>query len=401
MINVKLKFKTLNLKLKINNRGVSLPLVVGLVLLLMLASVATNELVIRALKSAHQIEASDRAYFAAEAGIEDALYELSEHFAGYETDDRHDDFGGDIDWKNDWEISNLSDSNTFGSDDGLYFYPKQKLIISLYDDNDGTGIATNSINTSGANITTLSASNFDITFQVPWDTDIGYSPAYSNGLTIDNDGDLAKSGFVGPDLGIDGLNEDGPAETTICYEYPSKDGDCDGREDEDSNQDPVILWKITDNAGNSLIPIRGCLTGIDGDAIDPLGTEICEKDFEMDGGYLSVTLDTSDEGINQDDEVKTIGQFFDDNVSLNNKLQFEFLIIAPLEQAYEIGSDIRSVSIPYLEYEVDASPVTFPPLPYFTINSDGWYKDYKQSITTTVTPKTAVPLFDFTIIQQQ
>ncbi len=388
------------INVKLNNKGVSLPLVVGLVLLLMLASVAINELVIRALRSAHQIEASDRAYFSAEAGIEDALYELSEHFAGYETFNRHDDFDGDIDWNNDWEITNLSDSSTFGSDDGLYFYPKQKLIISLYNDSDGTGITTNSINESNADITTLSASNFSITFKIPWDTDMEYSLAYSNGLTIDNDGDLGKSLSEGPES-INGLNEDGPAETAICDEYPSKDGDCDGREDEDSNQDPVILWKITDNAGNSLIPIRGCLTGIDGDSDDPLGTEICEKDFEMDAGYLSVTLDTSDEGINQDDEVETIGTFLSDMSSLNNKLQFEFLIIAPLVQAYEIGSDIRSVSIPYLEYQANISPVTNPPLPYFTINSDGWYKDYKQSITTTVTPKTAVPLFDFTIIQQQ
>ena len=66
-----------------DNKGVSLPLVIGLMLLLVTITTTVNELVIRSLRAARQIEASDKAYFAAEAGIEDALYELSTHGAGY------------------------------------------------------------------------------------------------------------------------------------------------------------------------------------------------------------------------------------------------------------------------------------------------------------------------------
>jgi len=130
-----------------NNKGVSLPLVIGLVLILMLASVAANEMIIRTLRSVSQIESADRAYFAAEAGIEDALYELSPHFAGYETPDiptsrpadtddaRKDVFDSSLNWENRWEIG----SHTTDTCDPVEWpdyelcgriYENQKLAIS-------------------------------------------------------------------------------------------------------------------------------------------------------------------------------------------------------------------------------------------------------------------------------
>ena len=379
-------------------------MVIGLVSLLMIASVASNELIIKALRSAHQIEASDRAYFAAEAGIEDALYELSPHFAGYETptlpvgspgaidDARKDDFGGDLTWVNRWEIKNRSNLTTFGTeqDENLVFYPNQKLIISLFnDESESSGLSANAINDGLADIAHIEPNNFSITFRIPYDLEGEYSSAFTDmgGLAIDNDGDGEANG----------INEDGPGDTSICPgdTYTTEDWDCDGKEDEDSIYDPVIYWKIIDDEGRLLTPLRGC--------IDDGGSEICEKDFELFNGMYQAVLDGSTIGwddVTQSEVV--IFNFLDDGYegrTADTKVQMEFTIVAPLKQATTTGG-FKRYDIPYLEYVIDSNVENIP-LPYFTIRSDGWYKDFKQSITTYVTPKTAVPLFDFTIIQQQ
>ncbi len=63
----------------------------------------------------------------------------------------------------------------------------------------------------------------------------------------------------------------------------------------------------------------------------------------------------------------------------------------------------KKVEIPYISYEVESLSLDGTQIPYpsFTVKSDGYYRGFKQSITSTVTPKTTVPLFDFTIIQQE
>jgi hypothetical protein len=79
-------------------------------------------------------------------------------------------------------------------------------------------------------------------------------------------------------------------------------------------------------------------------------------------------------------------------------MQLELLIVAPME--FFNPDTGKKIAIPYIQYEVNSDNPDIP-FPYFTLKSDGYQGTYKQSITTTVTPKTSVPLFDFTIIQQQ
>ncbi|MDH5596807.1 MAG: hypothetical protein OEY44_01775, partial [Candidatus Peregrinibacteria bacterium] len=194
------------MRLTRDNRGVSLPLVIGLTMLLVLITTTLNELVIRALRSAHQIEASDRAYFAAEAGIEDALYELSAHSAGYETqaslgeaDVRSDDFTQNVLWANEWEIKNKGLNDCAQMDDWeAGFLPGycgrlfggQKLIINLFaDDALSVGVGTSAVNETVADIGTLSVSNFVLKLRLPKEV------VLDNGLTtlrIDNDRDLGS-----------------------------------------------------------------------------------------------------------------------------------------------------------------------------------------------------------------
>ena len=200
------------------------------------------------------------------------------------------------------------------------------------------------------------------------------------------------------------MNEDGAGDEGFCggSSIPSNDSDCDGQDDEDSPEDRMIYWKVTDDSGRSLIPVKGCVTG-DGTPQDPQGYEICEKDFnDMPSITLGAYITRNFDGINETGSSQDIGPFVND-LPDDRKVQFEFSILSPLEQV-DAMNPTRKIDIPYLEYtyRVPNADVTNPvPLPYFTIKSDGYYRDFKQSITTTVMPKTAVPLFDFTIIQQQ
>jgi len=389
-----------------NHRGTSLPIVIGLVLLLALASAAINTLIIKNLQSVQKIEASNRAYMAAEAGIEDALYELSGHSAGYETPSlesnnvRKSDFkknSESIRWEGDWEIKSLSNKKSFTGK----FFPKQKLVISLFNDEGGKKNGSlivkkaNQINTSPQNITTLSSiNNFSITFRIPKEV---YKPGgelpnpdpFANGVIIDNDGDAWKTNLK------NGINEDGKNDFGYCGStgFKGQDADCDGRQNEDSAQDPVIYWKLTDGKGGELTPKKGCLTETDNTL--PKGTEICEEDFKLDqtSGTYQVTLHQNSVG---SDGKTTIASFIKE-AKKGSKLKLELFITAPLLQVDKF--DRKKIPIPYLEYEVKSDSKNIP-LPFFTIKSDGWFSDFKQSLTTTVIPKTVAPIFEFTILQQ-
>jgi hypothetical protein len=377
-------------KLK-NRRGVSLTLITGLVSLLMVTSAAMSQLIIRNLQSVQRVEASNKAYFAAEAGLEDALYELSPHFPGYETPAlgnpkaRSSEFGGAT-WKNEWEIESRSNQNEWGGK----ISKAQKLMIFLFDDinnNDTDGnpnqIDKNSINTQAFadnDIRTLGVGgDLSISFRIPDGIITNGNP-----LQIDNDGDFFING-----VNEDGLDNNNPG----CATNP-EDSDCDGLVDEDSIYDPVIMWKLTDGAGRSLIPIKGCLT----DSVDP-GSDICEMDFSSPD--YSATLSQSAEGMDQDGAQQSIGDFIADTITSfpNTQLHFEFLIVAPMEHV----QDGKKYEMPYIGYDVKSNVADGAkiPYPYYTIKSDGYYHNFKQSITATITPKTTVPLFDFTIIQQQ
>lgn len=352
-----------------NNKGVSLPLMTGLITLLLVASVSINELIIRDMRSGQRIEASNKAYMAAEAGIEDALYELSPHSAGYETKTATQTFRtakfDDKDWHNEWTIESMSTKNPWKEK----MYKNQKVVLALFKDSDRSTTGANAINYyifKQSDITALNVSDFQITFSIP---NAGTIIGSGSALQINNDQDNA-------------LNED-------SANPKGKDDDGDGQIDEDNNEDIVILWKLSDGK-SSLIPTSDC--------ISDQGSSICEKDFNSPS--YSVTLSAASEGVDEAVNKKTIGAFINAAINstggANSKIYIEFLIVAPMEHTATAGG--KKSDIPYIEYEVNSNAAKIP-YPKFTIKSDGYYRNFKQSITATVTPKTTVPLFDFTIIQ--
>ena len=372
-------------KIKNFPKGVSIPLVTGLVTLLMVASVTANELVIRSIRSVRGVESSNRAYFAAEAGIEDGLYELTPHLAGYQTPNlESNDVRGDqfetARWYNRWAVESKSASPNWSGE----MFKNQKLVISLFTDNESGKKDINAINVQPASVTNLRPTNFQITFSLPENTERFLSRTPGDILRVDNDED----GRLNEDEG--GIIDNTPFCGSIKNLNP-KDNDCDGKVNEDSNESPVILWKLFDNTGRRLIPIKGCISE------DPLSvSELCEKDFIYNNSNYAATLSDQALGQREDGTTETIQDFF--AFDPNARLQFEFLIVIPMHTLN--GSTLKSYDIPFFDYKVQSSN-TIIPYPYFTLKSDGYFGTYKQSLTTTVTPKTTVPLFDFTIIQQQ
>ncbi|MBI5412687.1 hypothetical protein HZA43_06035 [Candidatus Peregrinibacteria bacterium] len=380
----------LNLYLKIknlNNSGLSLPLVIGLVSVLMAASVAVNALVIRNLKSTGQLEAATRAYLAAEGGIEDALYELSAHFAGYETPDLGNQDARTLNFedtvKNQWSIqSHLNSGDPHGA-----FTPDNKLTLSLFnDEGDQTSSIINTINV---------ANNFSVKFKIPekW-----ISFPNFNGLVVDND----RDGRINEDA----KGDNNPAcikQKPTDYNKTPADNDCDGKIDEDSDQDPVIYWKIYDDAGHVLTPLSGCLSD---SAPGNEKSELCEKEF-LPGKDFQVTLTQEAVGENQSDlgaysggQHLSIFSFINTVFSINphTKLVMEFLIVAPLEDA---TNPLLPIKISSLEYQISYDTNLNLPDPAFTFKSDGFVRDFKQSLTATIKPRALMPLFDFTILQQE
>ncbi len=397
-----------------DTRGVSLPLAVSMLVVLTIAAATAYQLVLEALSSASQIESSSRAFYAAEAGVEDALYELSGHSSGYETPDLQSGSERSMDlsaaqgprWEGRWEIKSMEPSGIFSGE----LKAKSKLMTHFFQDTSNPPLAEGSINAEAKNNQALNfSSQFSVTFRVPFDEAAGYSDFFTSqgtSLTIDNDGDLGAGNGAGPEA-VDGLNEDGAANSALCDGVTLvKDGDCDEKEDEDSPEDPVVYWRLYDDTGRSLTPLEGCLTGA-GTAEDPAGSELCEKDFEFNIATqkIELTLSESTEGLdNVTGSPVSIGEFIAPEYlgrPLEAEVHGEFLIVAPLKQVSGTGI---AKEIPFLEYTVETDPVISRagiPLPYFTIKSDGWYRNFKQSVTTLVYPKESVPLLDITLIQQQ
>lgn len=385
-----------------NTKGVSLTLIIGLVTLLMVTSAAASQLIIKNLRAVRGIEASNRAYLIAEGGMEDALYELSTHFAGYETPDLEGTQARsskvEPGYYSKWAIDSKGGMNEFSG----YIYKDQKLILPLYNDNSNLDLVgglpeavdENSINTVPPTSNDINMLNISDNFTVTISLDKKIFPTFGT-LKIDNDNDFA----------LVGVNEDGPLDFNAGCQTNPEDADCDGLVDEDSELDPVIIWTLTDGKNKTLQDNNKCMTV---GQVGGLDSKICERAFTVkfatEDPFVELTKDLL--GINESGVEQTISTFILDvfNNDQHAKLQFEFLIVAPMEHVVVIsGSGGKKVKIPYYNYTIQSNAFAGDQIPYpdFKIKSDGFYKGFKQSITATVTPKTTVPLFDFTIIQQE
>lgn len=379
-----------------NTKGVSLPIVVGLVSAFVLGILGIHSLVINQLRFTQRIESSNQAYFMAEAALEDALYELSARKAGYETPNLNNSesrkFNSGL-LNYEWSIQSrkgeaeLSGKLLFGD----------RFTLNLFTDNHQiSSKKVGAINDSffqKSKINTLRVfSDLRIYFSIPENL-IANVP-----LQIDNDQDFSLNS-------TNGLNEDLPGESNVgfCANNPLDD-DCDGQIDEDHPENIVISWKLTDGKNRFLIPKKGCLS-------DGVGSEICEKDFRPN--EYKVALDHSKMGIDQSNNEVSIGEFIRRTIDgfssadpkqnvisdPNAEVKMNFVVTSPLEHIDLVNQ--KKIKIPHIIYSVESRAVDGAkiPNPFFTIYSDGYSGGLKQSLSTQVKPEEGNSLSDFTLIQ--
>jgi len=359
-----------------------------------------SELVSSALQSSRQIESSDRAYF-----------ELSTHEAGYQTPDlkelnvRQDELSQSINWTNQWTIKAQSKNNCLENDWENGFSPSicgkinsnQKLKINLFNDiAQANNVDKNQIGTEKPIIERLNLNQLEIKFRLPKDL-VNHSDLTE--LEIDNDEDYDK-------ITGEGFNEDGEKDGTNTCNYSGNtevnDNDCDQRENEDSPEDPVFIWKAIDENGRSFQPLRGCKDDDPHPDHNAQNAGLCEKNFSYQGNdELSVSLNINDEGWTSDGAIQSFFEFINDT-DLNSPLQMEVLLVVPMVAIKSQNPpEERQIAIPYFEYGIvyDAGFQSIPDA-FFTIQSDGYFRDFKQSITTRVMPGQVTRLLDLTVIQQ-
>ena len=405
-------------KLIKDNRGVSLPLVIGLFLLLVILTTTVNQLVINALQASRQIEFSDKAYYAAESGIEDALYELSAYGPGYETvqeigenNSRRSILEPGNEWEGEWDIRSegVNQCDDFETWSGGFspnycgtITNQKKLVVHLSTDITVGTPPENNINWLASNNGLIDVTSLQMRFRVP--PDLVASQSLTS-LAIDNDGDFSTAGPTG-------LNEDPEGNSTACAYSGTigiDDDDCDGRINEDNENDPVLLWKLVDNRGSTFQPLRGCMTDPE-DSSHPgfSNSNLCEKDFTLSAGELFVEFDENDYGINQQGDIQTLDYFIHFNQNGNprptsDEIQLEVLIVSPME-TIDLGSvSPRPIPITHFDYGIQFTTAdlhSYLPAPYHEIRSDGYFRGFKQSISTNIDIETSSELLDLTIIQQ-
>lgn len=124
-------------------KGSSLLISLGIMSVLLVLSGGISTLVIKSLRTSASIENQNKAYFAAEAGLEEALYDLSAHLSGYENNSgasllNNSNYKYDIKYRTNGRIPAERQGNSPTDPDWNLITPQISYNLDLfYDKNDG------------------------------------------------------------------------------------------------------------------------------------------------------------------------------------------------------------------------------------------------------------------------
>ncbi len=347
-------------KLKLGNilgsqEGASLVIALGVTTLLVIMALGVNKALISSLRGAGKIEGASAAYFTAEAGLEEALYDIAVHDSGYEVDPLIHGTYSEVNFDQNasraaWKIKSLPAANPPGSN--IYIIPEpgegnasnkdyniinlsNPLSLSLFVDIALPG-------SLASNLQKVTPNTFDLYLQIP----DGFRNDLAN-LEVDNDGD--------------GLFEEDDLPYTV-------DNDGDSLIDEDPINDAVVNWSVTgvDSSGGQLI-LRPVF-------ISP--AEITEREI-----HKNMITALFEENTGGEYKSSLTGAFipksFRDFVgSVVENPVFKVSVIANL-------LDSSQNKIPYLEYKIvyRVNSGSLPiPNPQMQIISDGFAGNFKQSV---------------------
>lgn len=113
-------------------RGSALLIAILVTGVLMILTLGLSDLVIREIRLNRNLVATGKAYFSAEAGIENALLDLHENFPGYQTNGKVEYLGdkNNPDFHYSYEISNQADSIPYFEKDQLIYVNAQGKIVN-------------------------------------------------------------------------------------------------------------------------------------------------------------------------------------------------------------------------------------------------------------------------------
>lgn len=391
-----------------DTRGVSLIVVMGLMFVLLLLMGVVIKLVVSFMKTTKQSEEANAAYFAAEAGVETALYDLAAYQDGYETDPNKNICGNDVDLS---LVTNFteqcSDSNNYRfvnfTNEGL---SKGRGFWRLF---------SQTLKSYGS-----------ISYEIPNPYFFGDKNGQLESLNDDGENEwglLTKSQPVSFSLLIDGgdLTETDPA---VRFSYFSNGADkkvifdpgvWDTSANSSSDDQELLVWTLS--------------------AIDDSGEEytlqgvVWESDFiddcsNFDGaGTDCFVLDLDDKTATID---ALVGEDINDNLNITSGTRFnrvsgiteEFSYATPADfiekmedKMVNVGVHSMRLTVSLIATLAETSDVESNVLHYKLISKEPWADEYtyiiaegfsgrvKQTIETRFRKGATIPIFSYVIFQ--
>ncbi len=322
-------------------KGSSLIVSLGIMSLLLILSGGIIATIFRSSHLTNNIANSNKAYFAAESGLEEALYEVSNHLSGFEANDsialtNKSRYDYEIEYRNDGPDSNIpriGEGNSPIDADWNKIEYKGTYNLNLFYDQSTKGNQTEYDCTLGpcTDIVNPNASSFNLYVRTP-------------DFDGDGDGDYVLA----------------PNETFLTWSLTGLSKTSSDRE--------YTLLPITDSANLNHSEITG---------------------DKMNNAPSSVVLNLNTYGEDLEDNESAISTFL-----ANGDLHMpRFKISVASELVDNIGNQI-----PYLEFKIEADNVILPDS-FVTITSEGYAALTKQTIQTKIKQDGALSLFDYAIFQ--
>jgi len=382
---------------KTNQKGISIYIAMGFMTTIILISLGVSSVIISFLSGSGNIEIMNQSFFAAEGGMEDALYDLSDHFLGYENTQHQvsEKFSDTNNTNYSWEINSLL---PFDDELNAYVIPPKgegssvispnwnilrlggRAVISLFiDESIPKSLVRDCVkidNPTNCDIRSISdVAHFglvDIAVKIrARNKDLNITEIEDNEISEESsmsDDTILTWGFVGLDK-------------TDYSKYISI------RENAKYKKSISGNLKITRDYSNSTEIYESKInnhTSIDDYLI------IDSTDLTPQGSYTKGSRISS--GIDHKNNYSTINSFLSN--SLIHRPQFILTLVSSL-----FDNSVDNSAIPFIEYQVLLKSNNPLPNEYFLIKSKGFSGGFEQSIITKYKPQSSTPLLDFAIFQ--
>jgi hypothetical protein len=397
----------INMKNKKTQSGSALLITILLMGLLITITLALSSLVIREISVTQSIVNANKAFYAAEAGVENALYDLSTHGPGYEpspTSENTQLENSGTEFK--YEISNRADKLPFFDDKNPIYIVDTGDKCTISDAGNPFAIAVNKntlyaehpqctyrrlglnqtvvvplfITNSDGNVT--DASDFMVQYYLPFD----HLENEFRNIELKNFDILRWKIYGSP------INGDTNKTESIADFYPAIDGS--------SSKDPVCIGTFTESTSDQErchIPVIAKKSGASDDQDDDYIANAARECYMTDAGAL-VTSNLSIKGTTSEGGKTGVCVMKDFTISHKNNYLILTNMINP--QLVGINDPLRQdLSNADIYYRVVTRDNELLPKDYAEIRADGFAANgtVVKSLDVNYRPKDYLPVFNFSL----